>query len=47
MNLPTHLFFLLDEDTDEEDEEEMETEWVEEEIVFMDVAEMEEIQDLL
>ena len=46
--LPTHLFFfiLLDEDTDQENEEDMETERVEEEIIFMDVAEMEEIQDM-
>ena len=44
MNPPTHLTFPSDEDTDEED---METERIEEEIVFMDVAEMEDIQDML
>lgn len=40
------FFILLDEDTDQENEEDMETERVEEEIIFMDVAEMEEIQDM-
>ena len=54
VNLLTHCFFFpfSDEDTDEEneedeeDEEDMETERVEEEIVFMDVGDMEQIQDL-